>query len=154
MVVKLHTHPQRKQEFPHLTHRNHWVKSPQSKLYNCVAWALDDETKWWWPDSMGNYYWPPGATRHETIAAFVEMFGLFGFVPSVSRAPTKNIDRLALYARGGIPTHVARQLPNGKWTSKLGNVEDLEHTLEALEGPLYGQVVQTVSQSKPTGGTN
>ncbi len=35
-------------------------------------------------------------------------------------------------------THAARQLPNGKWTSKLGDFEDIEHdTPEGLVGSLY-----------------
>lgn len=33
-----------------------------------------------------------------------------------------------------IPTHMARQLPNGAWTSKCGANEDIAHfTLDALE---------------------
>lgn len=28
---------------------------------------------------------------------------------------------------------MARQLPNGRWTSKLGEVEDIEHDLSDLE---------------------
>lgn len=41
----------------------------------------------------------------------------------------------------GTPTHTARQLPNGFWTSKCGDAEDIEHELSALEGNLYGQAV-------------
>lgn len=35
---------------------------------------------------------------------------------------------------------VARQLHNGRSTSKLGNEEDIEHDLRALEGPVSGLV--------------
>ncbi|MCY7407984.1 MAG: hypothetical protein LH631_11575, partial [Alkalinema sp. CAN_BIN05] len=38
------------------------------------------------------------------------------------------------------PQHVARQLPNGLWTSKLGRLEDIEHELDGLSGDLYGTV--------------
>jgi hypothetical protein len=38
-----------------------------------------------------------------------------------------------------IPTHMARQLPNGAWTSKCGPEEDITHfTLDALE--TYGTI--------------
>ena len=37
------------------------------------------------------------------------------------------------------PTHAAKQLPNGRWTSKLGRSQDVEHTLEGLEGSAYGR---------------
>jgi len=149
MVEKLHTDPQRKREFPQLDPRNHWVKSPKTKLYNCIGWAMNDDTRQWWPDSMGGYYWPPTLTRQETLAAFTEMVGLFGFHPTTSRALEKGFDKLALYALGSTPTHLAKQLPNGKWTSKLGDFEDIDHKLEALEGPFYGQVVQTYAKPKP-----
>jgi hypothetical protein len=36
-----------------------------------------------------------------------------------------------------VPTHMARQLPDGTWTSKCGGNEDIRHlTLDALES--YG----------------
>ena len=41
----------------------------------------------------------------------------------------------------GIPTHAARQLRSGRWTSKLGQAEDIEHELRALEGAIHGAVV-------------
>ncbi len=41
----------------------------------------------------------------------------------------------------GLPTHAARQLASGRWTSKLGKAEDIEHDLHDLEGDLYGIVV-------------
>jgi hypothetical protein len=51
--------------------------------------------------------------------------------------------KLALYVNaGGAPTHMARQLPSGNWTSKLGQQEDIEHsTVSEVEGPLYGTAV-------------
>jgi len=34
--------------------------------------------------------------------------------------------------------HVARFLPNGNLTSKMGNYEDIEHTIDAVCGNEYG----------------
>ena len=40
----------------------------------------------------------------------------------------------------GSPEHVARQLSSGTWTSKIGKLEDIEHsTPAALEGKEYGK---------------
>ena len=40
-------------------------------------------------------------------------------------------EKIAFYAApDDTPTHVARQLPNGRWTSKLGSWEDIEHATE------------------------
>ncbi len=62
-------------------------------------------------------------------------------------------EKLAIYAVGDQPRHAARQLPGGKWTSKLGQGIDIEHTLEGLESELYGWVVKVMrrprSESRP-----
>jgi len=49
-------------------------------------------------------------------------------------------EKVAIYALDGEPTHAARQLSDGTWTSKLGKDIDITHTLRALEGSTYGQV--------------
>ena len=50
--------------------------------------------------------------------------------------------KVALYASGLFYTHAARQLPNGKWTSKLGRGEDIEHdSPDDVAGGVYGAVV-------------
>jgi hypothetical protein len=47
----------------------------------------------------------------------------------------------------GQPTHAAKQMESGKWSSKLGDWEDVEHaTLEALEGDFYGKVAQILKR--------
>ncbi len=51
-------------------------------------------------------------------------------------------ERIAWFAPAdGRPTHAARELPSGLWTSKLGTAEDTEHGLGELEGALHGSVV-------------
>jgi hypothetical protein len=48
-------------------------------------------------------------------------------------------NNVALYADGqGVPLHAARQWPDGRWTSKLGAMEDIEHALQDLVGSEYG----------------
>ena len=68
-----------------------------------------------------------------------------------------NFEKVAIYTKGSKPTHMARQLENGKWTSKLGSDEDLEHhTLEGLECDLYGKATIFMKRSVKTenkGGT-
>ena len=59
-------------------------------------------------------------------------------------------ERIALFADGdGRPTHAARQLLNGRWSSKLGKAEDIEHGLHDLEGALYGSVVLILKRLVP-----
>jgi hypothetical protein len=62
--------------------------------------------------------------------------------PVEGAEPEPGFEKVALYAdAAGIPTHAARQLSGGKWTSKLGRREDIEHALDDLTGDVYGSVV-------------
>jgi hypothetical protein len=48
------------------------------------------------------------------------------------------------------PTHMARMLPNGMWTSKMGRGEDIEHdTPHAVEGKQYGKVKAFLRRPNP-----
>lgn len=113
--------------------------------YNCIAWSVEDKENWWWPDDpeIGYGYWPSGVAREVTISAFAEAFATLGYRVCENGSPEAGFNKIALYALEDSPTHAARQLPNGFWTSKLGDFEDINHrNLECLNGPLYGEVVR------------
>lgn len=127
--------------FPNLTEANSRPTSPYDEGYNCIAWAAEDTDYWWWPDAMGQHYWPPGVPRQETIEAFVLAYGLQGYLKRSDPTLEPVTHKIAIYADGnGKPTHAARQLPDGWWASKLGQQIDIEHELVALDGPAYGSV--------------
>ena len=137
----LHQHAQFSAAFPKLTANNYSLTSPFDVQYNCIAWAAGENDVWWWPDNMLTRYWPEQAPRLETIDAFVQAFSTKSFFPCNNGAMEQGFEKIALYALNGIPTHAARQLPDGIWTSKLGPNVDVSHTLDALDGPEYGSVV-------------
>jgi hypothetical protein len=124
------------------------VTSPPDERYNCIAWAAQDTTRFWWPDRMRTAYWPPGAEREETLEAFVAAFATLGYEVCESIEVEADFQRIAIYAVGDRPTHAARQLANGSWTSKLGRSEDVQHSLADLEGRLYGQAVRIVRRRR------
>ena len=127
--------------FPNLTPQNHALASPASEDYNCIAFAAGDQDHWWWPDLSGLSHWPPTAEREETIAAFQQAFASIGYEVCANPDLEAGFEKIALYGIGGVPTHAARQLPDGRWASKLGELEDIEHeSLNVLAGPLYGAV--------------
>src|SRR5262249_38721988 len=69
-------------------------------------------------------------------------FATLGYVVWQDGSLEPVYEKVALFADDlDHPTHVARQLPSGRWTSKLGRAEDIEHDLHELEGALYGGVV-------------
>ena len=128
--------------FPALRSSGYQITSPATKDYNCIAWAAEKDTTWWWPDAYGVGYWPSQVSRTETIEAFIAAYGLLGYEPCTDAQPEPGFEKLAIYVDpAGVPTHAARLLPSGRWTSKLGAWEDGEHNaLDGLNGNLYGRV--------------
>jgi hypothetical protein len=58
---------------------------------------------------------------------------------------------VAFYGNNLLYTHAARQLSGGKWTSKLGKAEDIEHdTPDVVSGGLYGEVVAIMRRPSPS----
>ena len=128
--------------FPALRPGNYRLTSPPNARYNCIAWAVRDETRWWWPVGHARYYWPDGVAREETLAAFVAAFASVGFRRSDSGDLEGGFEKIAIFTDpNGIPTHAARQVEGGRWTSKLGELDDIEHALRDLEGDMYGEAV-------------
>ena len=72
--------------------------------------------------------------------AFEEWFDVDGWTETADPSPENGYDKIAVFAKNGKPTHAARLLTNGFWTSKLGPNIDLSHGLYDLVGPEYGQV--------------
>lgn len=138
-------------QFPHLSDEDYTVTSPDTIDYNCVAWAAKTEDEWWWPDASGQEYWPKGVAREETLSAFIDAFRTLGYEVCDSALLESDFQKLAIYANiDGVPRHVARQLANGEWTSKIGQYEDIQHkSLKALEGesPAYGKVIQVMKKA-------
>ena len=134
--------------FPGLATSGFRVTSPHTASYNCIAWAAGDAERWWWPDAFGLYYWPSCAPRHETLEAFEAAYASLGFEGCEFDAFEEGFEKVALFAdEKGKPTHASRQLPNGKWTSKCGKLEDIEHELKAIAGDTYGQAVRYLRRS-------
>jgi hypothetical protein len=133
--------------FPHLTPFNHSITSPVSPDYNCIAWAAGETERWWWPVAGSFAYWPPTIPLQETLDAFIKAFGSIGFTPCGNANIEQGHEKIALYVdENAKPTHAARQLPNGRWTSKLGQGQDIEHELDGLTGAVYGVVAQVLKR--------
>ena len=130
--------------FPALQSGDYRVTSPVDKRYNCIAYAAGDMDNWWWPlpADLKEVYWPAGVTRAETVAAFRDAFASLGFAECLSADLEANSEKIALFANDqAFPLHAARQQSNGRWSSKLGEQEDIDHVLHDLEGTAYGKVV-------------
>jgi hypothetical protein len=136
-------------EFPNLGDEDFEITSPVDGDYNCIAWAAEEEDRWWWPAPSPFAYWPPGLPRVATLDNFVLAFGTLGFERTSNAVFETGFEKVAIYVdSNGTPTHMARQQERGIWTSKLGQQEDVDHyTLKVLEGGIYGRVAQVLRRA-------
>jgi hypothetical protein len=138
------------QLFPGLRRSSFEITSPRDARYNCIAWAAGDTRRWWWPGEAPFSFWPAGVEREESVANFVTAFGTLGYEVGGSPDYAEEYEKVAIFASSdGVPTHMARQLPNGAWTSKLGGLEDIAHADVAGVGGIdYGEVVVVLQRPR------
>jgi hypothetical protein len=132
------------EKFTHLKKEGYRKKSEQTSLYNCIAFAVGDMENWWWPDQGFLCFWPRGVARKVTLKSFIEAFETMGYQVCDDSSLESSFEKVAIYVDdNNEPTHAARQTRKGKWISKIGDFEDIEHeTLKALEDTDYGKVSQ------------
>ena len=105
------------------------ITSPIDFLYNCIAWAVHDTTRWWEPDPMNLHYWPAGVPRRYTIDAYTKAYETLGYEICDNPNVEANYEKIALYKNSSdFPTHASRQKSIDQWTSKLGQSFDVEHS--------------------------
>ena len=129
------------QSFPKLRKGGYSVTSPAAIEYNCIAWAVGITDRWWWPDAQNLYFWPSGVPRTETIEGFMRAFETLGFTLCHGAEYESGFEKIAIYVDSKRkPTHAARQLTSGLWTSKLGGFVDIEHPIDGLDSSEYGLI--------------
>jgi hypothetical protein len=140
-----------KDNFPHLTADNHRITSPEDREYNCIAWAVGDVEHWWQP----GVFWPAGLAPDDfSVQGLKNAFQALGFEPCEDGTLEPGFERVAVYGIGQFYSHAARQLPNGKWSSKLGKYVDIEHDFASdVAGGAYGELLhflkrQSAKESK------
>jgi len=135
--------------FPLLRASGYRITGPATKRYNCIAWAAGDQDSWW-QAVLADAYWPDGIPADGTVPSLVTLFRSFGYQVCDSWELEQDFEKVAIYAKGAEHTHAARQLPDGDWTSKLGQSVQIEHaTLDALTGEAYGVVAEVLKRPRP-----
>ena len=129
--------------FPKLKTGNWEPHSKSDPSYNCLAFAAGDVTQRWEPDYAKQFYWPPEADRENTVLAAIEAYQTRDFVRCEDASLEEGFEKIAIYATpaGGL-RHATRQLPDGRWVSKLGYAEDIIHNeVDGVACDCYGQPV-------------
>ena len=119
---------------PGLSIGSYEITSPTTDDYNCISWALSETHRRWDPLGFLPDHWPAGVPRNDQLETIEAALRIEGFEFCNDDALEDGIEKIALFADGSRFTHVARQLPSGRWTSKLGDYCDIEHELEDLVG--------------------
>ena len=126
--------------FPGLADDDPLVAESADPNYNCVAWAVGVTDAWWWP-CEADAHWPEGVADVLSLEAMVAALGTEGYLPCPDGVPEDGFEKAAIYCRNQLPTHVARQLANGRWSSKLGRDCLVSHaTPGGVESAVYGRV--------------
>lgn len=105
--------------------------------YNCIAWAAGDKSRWW--SHISGCEWR--GTRTALTKGLTETFESLGFERCDGAEAEEGYEKVAVYEWRGMWRHAARLLPDGGWTSKLGEAEDIRHDAATdLCGPVYGEI--------------
>lgn len=138
-------------DFPNLNSENHFVSSPRTRVYNCIAWAAGLNDRWLWPTT---FFWPIKTHTKESIDSFVDYFESLDFRECDDSDLEKNYEKIALFAQENkkgrlVPTHAARQLDNGHWTSKMGEDVDIIHqAVDNVSGPADGNPIKFMKRHR------
>ena len=111
--------------FPNLRSEGFTVIDPPCDLYNCIAYAANDTSRWW--DHTPHRYWPSYATRSDRIESLQEVFVGLGFEECYDDKVEAGYQKIALYEDQGGWEHASVQMPNGAWRSKMGEGPVIEH---------------------------
>lgn len=126
--------------FPKLGSGNYVIRElPEtgaSARYNCKAYAAGFSDKY--------------LLLRQSLDAEKAFFATqLAYRPVDSPVVEPGAECIAIYTKDGAPSHVARQIPGGRWISKIGAYELLEHDLDDLTGDgeyEYGRVAQIMSR--------
>lgn len=129
------------ERFPNLSKSNYRILAPVNSEYNSIAFAAGDSSRWWSPKRE---YWPEGQPKSMSLNTIINLYTSLGFQLCGTADFEPGIEKIAIFqGQDGEVTHVSKQMESGKWQSKMGARELIEHdTLDALAGGLYGDVTQ------------
>ena len=103
-----------------------------------------------WPSDL------PVPHGEEDLDAFIALFERWGFRRCADASLEAGYLKIAIYEVNGCFQHVAKQLPSGRWSSKLGRSFDVRHDeLEELyDAPLLGRARATVFMKREYDGAD
>lgn len=135
--------PEKRNEWwPQLKDEDFEFKSKRTTLYNCLAWAINNDK-----EIVEMFYFQKkhgldANNLDHSVKGYAEILNKFyGFIECENGDYEDGFEKIVLY--GDVHDdwqHAARLLKAGLWVSKLGAWEDIEHlNLDCLNGEDYGE---------------
>ena len=105
---------------------------------NCHGHAIG-VNKWVCPSINPVGWWPSGVDRDYSVSGWGNMLSHYGWRSVDSSRVERGWEKLAVFTTNHVVSHSCKQLPNGRWESKLGESVILSnHTLEGISDGPYG----------------
>ena len=120
---------------------NFHFTSLRRKGHNCVAYALKEHGKDLDMWIFAELYGIDKANLDISVNGYAEIFTkYYGYEKCEEGNIEEGFDKIVLFEdHEGDFVHVALQLENGNWTSKMGTYEDIEHySVDAISKKDYG----------------
>lgn len=128
-------------------------KSKADPSYNCIAFAAGDNKRIWDPLPSPNYHWPTEEYYDYSLEACIRVFETVGFIICDNPDLEDGFEKIAIWSKGNEYEHAAKQRVDGKWMSKVGFCEDIEHELDDFycTDPIesYGNIACYMKRPRP-----
>lgn len=119
--------------------RNFCLKSPQTPVYNCIAFAMGTIDRWVDCASQPWHWWPP-VCKGCSICCLIDVFKYFGFEEcGMDDSFDSDYDKVALYEKNSNWTHAAKIVDEGIYHSKFGESFDGIHSRGDVLELQYGK---------------
>lgn len=129
------------QHFPQLAYdQNFEICSPQTPIYNCIAWAMQFEDRWVDHLPGPGHWWPNGVERSNSSKALILAFEAVGFTECDDYLLEDGFNKVVLYKKEDSDewTHASKITDNSVEHSKFGESFDGRHSHDKFSGTDYG----------------
>ena len=114
------------------------LTSPDTPVYNCIAWAMGFTDRWVDHFSAAGHWWPQSVEKDDTCQSLLNAFLALGFEPTDNYNYNASYDKVVLYGYDGKWKHASRILVNNIEHSKFGALWDGIHGHNVFQDDIYG----------------
>ena len=137
---------------PGLEASEYQITSDATDEYNCVAWAVGEDDRWWSHEVDDEYFWPDRALRSEGVESYQAMFALYGFAECDNGDLERGVEKIALFADEGRFTHVARNSTQADGPASSAKTATLSTNLKPCGvGRILGRGIARTATARSSG---